>query len=130
MSDAEVTYEERDGRRVAIVPADLFDRMLDDLDDLDDIRAYDRAKRAPLDYIPAAMADRLIARENPIKLWREHRALTASALAQQLGISRPYLSQLEAGKRQASLAVLRRLAAALGVDIDDLVPADRNVPSV
>ncbi|MSP88666.1 MAG: XRE family transcriptional regulator [Alphaproteobacteria bacterium] len=39
-------------------------------------------------------------------------------------IAKPYLSQLESGKRAASQAVLHRLARALRVDIDDLVPAE------
>ena len=113
---------ERDGKRFVLVPEETYDRMIDDLDDLDDIRAYDRAKSEPQEWVPAEVVDRLLADENRLKVWREHRGLTQQALADRAGISKPYLSQLEAGKRQPSLAVLRALAAALGVEIEDIAP--------
>jgi transcriptional regulator with XRE-family HTH domain len=66
---------------------------------------------------------------NPIRVWREHRGLSQQQLAETAGISKPYLSQLEAGKREASQRVIRRLAKALRVDLDDLIrpePEDAN----
>lgn len=57
----------------------------------------------------------------PIRVWREHRDLSQRQLAELAGISTPYLSQLEAGKREASQRVIRRLAKALRVDVDDLI---------
>ena len=36
-----------------------------------DIRAYDRAKSKPLEFVPIEIADRLLAGENAIKVWRE-----------------------------------------------------------
>ena len=44
-------------------------------------------------------------------------------LAKAADITPAYLSQLEHGDRKASQDVLRRLATALQVDIDDLVPS-------
>jgi transcriptional regulator with XRE-family HTH domain len=38
-----------------------------------------------------------------------------------------YLSQIEHGRRQASQAVLRRLATALKVDVDDLIGREPEV---
>lgn len=38
------TIIERDGKRFVLVPEETYDRMIDDLDD---IRAYDRAKSEP-----------------------------------------------------------------------------------
>jgi predicted transcriptional regulator len=116
-----VRYIDQDGQRYALVPAETYDRMLDDLDDLDDIRAYDAAKTREQEFVPAAVADRLIAGESPLRVWREYRGKSPGDLAVEVGISKPYLSQLEHGARQASHAVLRKLATALQVDIDDLV---------
>ena len=59
--------------------------------------------------------------DNPIRVWREHRGLSQQQLAETAGISKPYLSQLEAGKREASQRVIRRLAKTLRVDLDDLI---------
>jgi Helix-turn-helix domain len=116
-----VSYIEQDGERFALVPADVYERMLDALDDLDDIRVYDAAKAKPQEFIPAAVVDRLIAGENPIKVWREYRGHTAVALAGRAEIAPAYLSQLEHGHRKASQDVLRRMASALDVDVDDLI---------
>jgi transcriptional regulator with XRE-family HTH domain len=47
--------------------------------------------------------------------------LTQQALADTCGISKPHLSQIEAGQRKPSTDVPGKLAAALEVEIDDLV---------
>jgi DNA-binding XRE family transcriptional regulator len=112
--------EER-GKRFVLVPEKTYDRMLEDLGDLEDIRAYDRAKAKPQEFVPAEIVNRLIAGENPVRVWREYRKLTQQQLADKAGISKPYLSQLECSAREASVSVIKRLAAALEVDVDDLV---------
>jgi DNA-binding XRE family transcriptional regulator len=116
-----IRFIEEDGVRFAVVPAETYERMIEDLDELDDLRAYDRAISKGQEFVPAAVADRLIGGENPIRVWREYRTMKASDLAATVGISKPYLSQLEHGGRQASHTVLRKLATALAVDIDDLI---------
>ncbi len=117
-----VSYIERDGQRFALVPAETYRKMLEDLEDLEDIRAFDAAKSAePQEYVPASVVDRLIAGENPIRVWRDHRGMSAADLATATEISAAYLSQLEHGRREASHKVLRKLATVLKVDIDDLI---------
>ena len=119
-----MTYDviERNGRRFALVPEDELERINDALDELEAIRAYDRFHATgPHEIVPAAVVDRLIAGENAIRVWRQHRGLSAQEVADAIGISKPYLSQLEHGGRQASHAVLKKLAAALKVDVDDLI---------
>lgn len=56
-----------------------------------------------------------------IRVWREHRGMTAKVLAEEAGIAQPFLSQIETGKREGTVDTLRSLADALGVTIDDLV---------
>jgi DNA-binding XRE family transcriptional regulator len=119
-----MTYElvERNGRRFALVPEDEMERISDALDELEAIRAYDRFHATgPHEMVPATVVDRLIAGENAIRVWREHRRLSAQEIAATVGISKPYLSQLEHGARKASHAVLKKLAATLAVDVDDLI---------
>jgi DNA-binding XRE family transcriptional regulator len=112
---------ERQGKRFVLVPKKTYDRMIEGLDDLEDIRAYDRAVAKPQEFVPAEVADRLIAHENAVRVWRAYRELTQQQLAEKARISKPYLSQLESGAREASVSVLKRLAAALKVDVDDLI---------
>ena len=116
-----VKYIERAGRRYALVPAPAYTRMVEQLEELDDIRAYDRAKAKPQEFVPIEIADRMLAGESPIRVWREHRGMTQAGLAEACGVSKPYLSQLEGAKRTPSVAVAKKLAAALAVDVDDLI---------
>lgn len=73
------------------------------------------------DYLPFEMAERILDGMAPVKVWRQHRELTARALAARAGISTSYLSEIETAKKPGSVKALRALARALEVDLDDLV---------
>jgi DNA-binding XRE family transcriptional regulator len=91
---------------------------------LQDIRDYDDAKRA-LDQgeelVPAEVTYAILDGANPVRVWREHRGLTQQQLADAAGISTPYLSQVESGKRTGRPEVLSAIAAALHLTLDDIV---------
>jgi transcriptional regulator with XRE-family HTH domain len=70
-----------------------------------------------------------------LRRFREERGWTQAVLAEQAGVSKPYLSELEGGAgRRPSGQILLKLADALGVTIADLlgrqvVPAqDPDIP--
>ncbi len=84
-----------------------------------------REGRSIAKTMSAAVARALASGVTPLKAWREGRGLTQAALARRAGLSRAYLAQIEAGAREPSLAVLRRLAAALELLADDLLPASK-----
>lgn len=71
--------------------------------------------------MPAALVRRLVGGESPIRIYREHRELTQRGLAARAGFGGSFLSQIERGAKSPSVAVLRRLADALDVAMDDLV---------
>ena len=75
------------------------------------------------EYLPAAVADRLIDGEPPLRVWREHRGFSQSALARTVDASRVQIVDIEAGRRTGSVHTRRRLADALGIGLDDLIPA-------
>ena len=66
-----------------------------------------------------------------IYIWRSHRKMTQTELAQRSGVSRPNLSTLEQGGRDVTVATLRRIADALSVKpgtlIDDVLPDEREL---
>ena len=99
--------------------------LLDALDDAEDVKAIrifeDRMKRGEEELLPAAMVDAILNGENRIRVWREHRGLTALALAKAAGIAAAYLSQIETGKRDGTVETYRKLAEALRVSLDDLI---------
>lgn len=90
-----------------------------------DLIAYDAAKKALAEggeeLIPATVVDRLLDGGNPVRAWREFRGLSSVQLAASCGVSAAAISQLETGKRQPSVALLMKLAAALRVDLEQLV---------
>ncbi len=86
-----------------------------------DLAAYQEAKARDEEAFPLAVAQRLVDGEHPIKVFREHRGMTQAKLAEAVELSAMYLSQIETRRRNGSTKALRRIAAALDVDLADLV---------
>jgi len=78
------------------------------------------SEMARANSLPVELVERLIARENPIRIWRLHRKLTQAALARNAGVSVTYLNEIEAGKKPGSAEAINKLAQALGVAIENL----------
>ncbi|MBB3949305.1 helix-turn-helix domain-containing protein [Aureimonas jatrophae] len=112
------------GERLVVIAEADFDALVEAADDRSDREAvvdYQRRLAAgETEFVPAAMVDRILAGESALRVWREHRGLSVSALAEAAGLSQPFVSQIESGRRVAGRDSLARLAAALGVDADDL----------
>jgi len=83
-------------------------------------RARDEiAAGAPL--LPKQVVDRLVKRENPVRVLREWRDVTQLHLSLKTGLSQGYLSDVETGRRKGTAAALRRIADVLKVPLDLLV---------
>lgn len=70
---------------------------------------------------PDEIVARLVDGENPVRVYRHHRAMTLAALHDASGVSTAYLSEIETGKKPGSAASLKKIATALNVALDDLV---------
>ena len=119
---------EKDGKpEWAIIPYETYIKLVEEAEMLQDIRDYDTIKAAiesgEEELIPSEVVYAILDGENPIKVWREYRGLTQLQLAEAVGISASYLSQIETGKRAGSTEVLVAIAKALNVTLDDLVSA-------
>jgi DNA-binding XRE family transcriptional regulator len=93
-------------------------------DDLIEIRDHAQAMRDIAAGRPTLTADEIedyLAAQTPVVFWRKRRGKTQAALASEVGVSQPFLAQIETGKRAGTVSVLFRLAKALGVRIEDLV---------
>jgi transcriptional regulator with XRE-family HTH domain len=62
-----------------------------------------------------------MAGEPPLRVWREHRGLSAAALAATVGITPAHVSKLETGRGEPSISLLKRLSKALDADVDLLL---------
>lgn len=61
-----------------------------------------------------------------IRRQRQIGELSMRQLSEMVGISNPYLSQIENGLRAPSEHVLRNIASSLGIPVEDLSPDDRH----
>jgi DNA-binding XRE family transcriptional regulator len=113
------------GDRMVILPEAEFRALAAAAEDAADVRAYDKAKQRlnarESELVPSEIVDRLLGGENRIRVWRDHRGMTAAELARKAGIARAYLTQIENGKRAGAVATIRKLAKALRVEVDDLI---------
>ena len=114
----------RKGKEFAVIPVEDLQKLIDDAEMLADVKAYDAAKgrleRGEDELIPLEIAERRLAGENPVKIWREYRDLTQEGLAKASKVSRAMIAAIEAGHKKGGIATLKKLAAALGVDLDNL----------
>lgn len=112
------------GDRMAILPLAEYERLVEAAEDADDVAAYDRIKQriaaGEEELVPSDIVNRILDGENKVRVWREHRGMTARELAGRSGVSGAYLSQIETGARDGSVDVLKRIAEALRVGLDDI----------
>lgn len=103
------------------IPRDEYDRLRQAAEDLSDLQAYDRAMEAGGESIPAEYVNRVLDGENPVRVYRDWRGMTAAALAEASKLNRVQITQIETGKRSGNVETMKKLADALGVSVDDLI---------
>jgi DNA-binding XRE family transcriptional regulator len=66
--------------------------------------------------VPEDVLDELSARQDhPVRILRKFRGLTQEELAGLAGLSRPYITEIETGKKQGSVSAIQAIATALSV---------------
>ncbi|WP_026988506.1 helix-turn-helix transcriptional regulator [Fodinicurvata fenggangensis] len=107
------------------IPREEYERLLRLAEDAADSAAYDRAiarlANGQDELIPAEYANRIIDGESPLRVFRDWRAMTQTALAEASDVNRVQITEIEAGRNSGSVETIRKLAEALGVSVDDLV---------
>lgn len=109
------------GESLVILPLADYERLVDQAD----IARANKIKQAIAsgeeEVVPAAIVRRILAGENKVKVWRSHRGLSGRELAAAAGVSAPFISEIESGRKEGSVSVMKKIAAALKVGLDDLV---------
>ena len=103
------------------IPRAEYDRLREAAEDLTDMLAYDRAVADPGEAIPADAVKRMIEGESPVRVYRDWRGHTQTALATLSGVNRVQIADIEARRSNGSIETMRKLAAALNVTVDDLI---------
>ena len=93
--------------------------------DLIDARDHAVAMRdvasGTMETLSDADLDTFLAAATPLAFWRKRRRLTQASLAGQIGITQPYLAQIEKGQRVGDVTLYAKLARVLRVHMEDLV---------
>ena len=86
------------------------------------IRLFPQTPRVPEgDAIPHEVVGLTIKkRYTLVRAWREYLGLTQKEIAKRMGITQAALSQMEAGEKRLRRATLEKLAAALGIGVEQL----------
>ena len=122
----EIQIIERDGKpEWAVLPYEEYLQLIEQAELLEDIRDFDTIsaaiERGEEELIPSEVVYAILDGEHPIKVWREYRGLTQQQLAGKVKISKPYLSQIETGKRTGTTEILSAIAKALDVSLEEVV---------
>jgi len=112
----------------AVIPYADYQAMRKAAEALSDIDAYHRAVKELAsgedETMPFDMCERLCDGANPVAEWRKYRGLTQAQLAAKTDVSQAAIAAIEKGKREPSVGLLRKMADALTVDMDDLFKRD------
>ncbi len=82
----------------------------------DDLVAQSDSERFPSEFV-----DKLFETDNKIGAWREYRGMTMTELAKRVGVSQSYISDIENGKKDGSVKVIKAIAVALDADIELII---------
>ena len=114
------------GEQMVVLSKEEFDLMAANQfdEDAETVRIY-RESMAAIERgddiaLPEAVWDRLEARESPVRVLRDFRAMTQKELAEAAGISQSYLSEIERGTREGTLSTIKTIAKALAVPLSVL----------
>ena len=92
--------------------------LLEDYQDIKEIKGYLDAKE---ETFPIEIVTALSNGDNPIRVYRNYRKISQTSLAKKVGVSKQYISQLENNERAGSSKVLKNIALALDIDIDEII---------
>ncbi len=106
-----------DGRERVVMDRQAYEDLVDARDAA--LAMRDIAHGAPT--VSDAEMDAYLAAPTPLAFWRKRAGRTQASLAAEVGVSQPFLSHIEGGARDGGVAVLGRIAAALGLRIEDLL---------
>ena len=124
MNDWNVQIIKKDGcSQYIVLPIENYREIISLLDDTEDCSAIDQAliEDKAGETAPSETVNAILNGVPPLRAWRQCRGFTLESLAERVGVSKGYLSQIENSRKPGTLSILRRISIVLSVPIDDLV---------
>jgi|TARA_B110000503_G_C7014430_1_gene357100 ribosome-binding protein aMBF1 (putative translation factor) len=111
--------EDSHGKKAVILELESYNKIQEQLEELEDIKSYIQQKNSPDEKFPFSLVQNLIENKtSKIKVLRQYRNLNVTELAKMSKITESYLSQIENKKRKGTINLYKKLAKALDVDIE------------
>jgi DNA-binding XRE family transcriptional regulator len=114
------------GEPIVIMSEAEFERLREVAEDAEDIAVVARSRAALAAGIEELLTldevDALRAAPTPLAFWREKRKITPERLAERVGTAPDALMTLERGESVGDVYLYRKLAEALRLTVDDLIP--------
>ena len=103
-----------------ILPFNEYKQLIASLEDYNDIQEIKTHIANKEETFPLSIAKALSEGNNPLKVYRQYRKISQESLATKANVSKQYISQLENGERDGTTRVLKAIAKALTVDLEDI----------
>jgi DNA-binding XRE family transcriptional regulator len=118
------TIEKNGKPEYVVLPWEEYQAMLAALEDRADAAVManfaERLARGVEETVSAVVVERLLAGEQPVRVWREYRGLTQVQLAEAAGVTQSMVAMIESGDRRGTVDTLTVIARVLKVDLEDL----------
>lgn len=109
------------GRQVVVIPTDIWEEVVELLEDYADLRDARAIMDDHKDEVISLEEARHIILDNHIKKVRRRKKMTQKELAKKLSISQTRVSQIENTDYRPTIKTYRRVAKALGCEVKDLI---------
>ena len=123
-----VRFQKTARGEVAILPRKEYEALVAKAAEADEDKGTARAVGLARDAVaagapllPKEVVDRLAKGDNPVRVLREWRDKPQEYISFKTGLSQGYISDVETGRRNGTVAALRLIADALKVPLDLLV---------
>jgi DNA-binding XRE family transcriptional regulator len=114
------------GEELVILAKSDFETMQDAIDAADAARISAAIGSGVQEKLTSEETRTYLAAPTPLAFWRGKRRVTQKALADKVGVSQSYIADLEAGRREGSPQLFKRLAGALRLRMEDLIVEDES----
>lgn len=108
----EYRIQEEAGQRFAVVPLEQFTALVERAGETDELMPHEVVARHLAAGVPL------------LRAWREYLGLTQAELAERLAVTQGQVAQWESPAARPRRATLKRVAAALGLHVNQLTLAD------
>ena len=120
MEKVQIIRDAKGDAAFAVVPWNEYERLrAGDSEDAQLVKLGNAVRGE--ESFPASVAKRMVAGETALKVIREWRGLTQSALSKKSGVAVQYISQIERDARNAGRKVATKLAKVLRVSVEVLM---------